>query len=259
VAMIVALMAMLLLTALGMSLMLTSHTETLIGANYRDSLEGSYVADAGIERVMQDVLTIPDWNNLLASADGVRANVTSGFADNTLTPYTADGRQLDLAQATYMLNCGKTTSCSTSEMNTSTGDRPWGANNPRFRLFAWGRVNDLISTASLNSPFYVAVWVADDAADNDGDPTRDGTDLTNPGSGVISLRAAAFGPGGAYRIVETTIAKTDVTEVERGYTGQRGQDEQNRRARKAAVQTPGRGLTRSEMTLGAGGFAQQAF
>ena len=47
-------------------------------------------------------------------------------------------------------------------------------------------------------------------------------------------------PGGAHRVIETTIARTDSTELERGYTGQRGQDEQNRRARKASVQNPGR-------------------
>ena len=48
--------------------------------------------------------------------------------------------------------------------------------------------------------------------------------------------------------------KSRPTEIERGYTGQRGQDEQNRRARKAAVQTPGKALTRSEMSLATGGL-----
>ena len=51
------------------------------------------------------------------------------------------------------------------------------------------------------------------------------------------------------RVIEVTIARTDTTEIERGYTGQRGQDEQNRRARKAAVQTPGKALTRTELSL----------
>ena len=86
VALIIALLAMTLMTALGMALMLVSETETLIGANYRDSVEGSYVADAGIERVMQDVLSIPDWNTILTSPDNVRAGVTSGFIDSTVTP-----------------------------------------------------------------------------------------------------------------------------------------------------------------------------
>jgi len=76
IALIVALLSIMLMTALGMALMLTSQTETLISANYRDSMEGAYVADAGIERVMDDVLTIPDWNTVLASPDGVTAGVT---------------------------------------------------------------------------------------------------------------------------------------------------------------------------------------
>lgn len=265
VALIIALLAIVLMTALGMALMLNSQTETMISANYRDATEAEYAADAGIERVMDDVLTVPDWNTLLTSPDGVKAGVTSAFlGSSSVTSITLpDGRSLDLAAATNMLNCAKTTTCSDSDMNTSTLDRPWGVNNPRFRLYAWGPVNDLVPTSTVNSPYYVAVWVADDAAENDNNPNRDGDPpangaTANGGAGVLSLRAVAFGGGGVQHVIEATISKTDTTEIERGYTGQRGQDEQNRRARKAAVQTPGKGLTRSEMTLG-GGLTKQAF
>jgi len=55
--------------------------------------------------------------------------------------------------------------------------------------------------------------------------------------------------------VELTIARTDTTELERGYTGQRGQDEQNRRARKAAVQSPGKALTNQALTTATGGIS----
>jgi hypothetical protein len=66
---------------------------------------------------------------------------------------------------------------------------------------------------------------------------------------VVAMLAYAYGPTGARRVIETTVARTDTTEIERGYTGQRGQDEQNRRARKAAVQTPGKALTRTQLTF----------
>ena len=263
-ALIVALMAMALMSALGMALMLMSQTETLISANYRDSMEGQYAADAGIERVMDDVLTVPEWNTLLASTDGITSSVTSGFVDTTpSSPVTMpDGRTINLASATNMINCGKTTACSGADMDASTMDRPWGKNNPRFRLYAWGPVNDLIPTGTLNSPFYVAVWIADDAAENDDNPSKDGdpspSGNPNTGFGVLTLRAESFGPMGAHHVIETTISKTQNVEMERGYTGQRGQDEQNRRARKAAVQTPGAGLARSEMSVG-GTLAQQSF
>ena len=265
IALIVALLSITLMTALGMALMLTSQTETLISANYRDSMEGEYVADAGLERVMDDVLTIPDWNQVLTSSDGVTAGITSGFHDNApSSPITLpDGRTLNLANATNMINCNKITTCSDSDMNTSTIDRPWGNNNPRFRLYAWGPMNDLIPTGTVNSNYYVAVWIADDSTENDDNPSKDGDPpvngaTSNLGAGVLTLRAESFGPAGAHHVIEATIAKTDTTEIERGYTGQRGQDEQNRRARKAAIQTPGAGLIRSEMAVG-GTLSQQSF
>src|SRR5439155_21725553 len=79
----------------------------------------------------------------------------------------------------------------------------------------------------------------------------------NPGAGVLALRAEAFGPRGAQKVIEATIARTDTTTLERGYTGQRGQDEQNRRARKAAVQTPGKALTMQSLTLSTGGVQEE--
>jgi Tfp pilus assembly protein PilX len=252
-ALLVALMSMLLLTALGLALVLTTSTETMIAGNFRDSQEALYSADAVIERAMQDLLTVPDWNTVLSGA------TTSAFIDGAPSGarQLANGASLDLSQVVNMANCGKVESCSVTEMNTSTRERPWGVNNPRYQLYAYGPINDLLPTGTINSPFYVVLMVADDAAETDGDPVHDGSTLDNPGTGVLTLRAEAFGPGGAHKVIETTVARTDSTELERGYTGQRGQDEQNRRARKSAVQTPGKALTRSEMSLTAGGMAVQ--
>ena len=42
-----------------------------------------------------------------------------------------------------MINCNKTTACSDSDMNTTTASGRGATNNPRFRLYAWGPVNDL--------------------------------------------------------------------------------------------------------------------
>src|SRR5829696_8610085 len=75
VALIVALMAMMLMMALGTALVLTTMTEGKIANNYRAGTEALYAADAGVERVMQDILTVPDWNNVLSGA------VTSSFID----------------------------------------------------------------------------------------------------------------------------------------------------------------------------------
>ena len=244
-ALVVALMATMLLSALGLALILTTTTETKITGNYTHSQEALYAADGAIERTVQDVLTVPDWNDMLS---GVQR---SAFVDGSPSgPRTLpNGAVIDLGEATNMINCGKLATCSTTEMDTSTVDRPWGTNNPRYQLFAYGLANNFLDTGTTNSPFYVVVWVADDPAEIDNDPTKDGNDINNKGTGVITLRAEAWGARGAHKVIEVTLTRTDSTEIERGYTGQRGQDEQNRRARKAAVQTPGGALTRNELTV----------
>lgn len=252
-ALIVALMSMMLLTALGLGLVMTTMTETMITTNYRDSGEAMYAADAGVERVMQDMLTVPDWNRILAGQ--VQSSFVDGPPSGTRT--LPDGTQIDLTAATNLLNCAKTTTCTPTEMNTWTVDRPYGANNPRWNLFAYAPLSEIIETGTIASSMYVVVWVADDIGETDNDPTVEGGapaagNPANRGIGVLMLRAEAYGPGGSHSTLEVTIARTDTTELERGYTGQRGQDEQNRRARKAAVQSPGKALTRSDLDISSG-------
>jgi hypothetical protein len=254
VALLIALMAMMLLSALGLGLMLTTGTETLITGNYRDSVEATYAADAAVERVIQDLLIVPDWNDVIAGTK------QSAFIDGPPSGVRnlPSGGTIDLARATNMLNCGSPSTCGAAAYNAWTAERPWAANNPRWKLYAYGPVENMIETGTVSSPLYVVVWAADDQAENDNDATIDGTLAANPGMGVIALRAEAFGPNGAHKVIEVTVAKTDATELERGYTGQRGQDEQNRRARKAAVGLPGAALKRSEMATGSSaGFIQQ--
>ena len=210
VALIVALLATLVLSALGVSLLMTTTTETLIAANYRDGVEALHAADAMLERVIPEIATVPGWNTLLASPDGTVSGATSSFGDAALSVSLVDGRTLDLVKATNLLNCPQvfppvSTRCTAAQMDHSGGERPWGSNNPRWRLYARGRLSTLVP--GLDSPFYVAAWVADDPAETDGDPVRDGDGASNPGAGILQLRAAAFGAGGAQRCVEATIAR----------------------------------------------------
>src|SRR5437762_12026516 len=62
---VIALMSTMLLTALGMTPVLTSNTETMTSSNYRNSQERLYAADAAVERVVQDPPLIPRWNDIL--------------------------------------------------------------------------------------------------------------------------------------------------------------------------------------------------
>ena len=239
VALLMAMMAMLLLTALGVALVLTTSSETLIAGNYRNSGEALYAADAIVERALDSLLTVPDWNALLNGS--LQSAFVDGAAGGSRT--LPDGSTLDLAQVLNSANCGKATGCSASDMDAITTDRPWGTDNPRWQLYAYGRINDLLPAGAIDSGFYAIVMVGDDPSENDGNPLQDGASQSNPGSGVLAMRAEAFGPRGAHKVIELTVARTDTTDFERGYTGQRGQDEQNRGARKAAVQKPGQALT----------------
>jgi hypothetical protein len=252
ISLLIALMSTLLLTALGLGLVMITITETMISANYRDGGETLYAADAGVERVMQELLTIPDWNQILSGA--LQSSFIDGAPSGTRT--LADGQVIDLTAATNVRNCGKTTTCSPADMQAWSMERPWALNNPQWQLFAYSPLSGIIDTGTIASPIYVAVWVGDDPAEADNNPLVDGVDNA-PGAGIIMLMAEAFGPNGTRTAIEVTVSRTDTTELERGYTGQRGQDEQNRRARKAAVQTPGKALGRAQASVDSGGFVSQ--
>jgi hypothetical protein len=233
VALIIALMTSMLLTALGVALIMVTNTETQITANFRNGQEALYAADAGVERVVQDLLLVPRWDDILTGT------LTSGFVDGTMTPtLPGGGTQIDLTTATAQLQA------------ESDAENVWGANNPVWRLYAWSPVTSLLPTATIDSWMYIAVWIADDPSEIDGNPLSD----TN---GVLTLHSEAFGPGGTRKVVEVTVARTSGTEIERGQIAQRGQEELNQRARKAAVETPGRGMTASRMGLSTGNMVVQ--
>jgi Tfp pilus assembly protein PilX len=247
-AIVVALLSLLLLTALGLALTLTTTSETAISANQRMGQEAMNAADAALERAMQDLLALPDWNRALAGTD------QSSFIDGgpSGTRVLPDGTTVNLSELLNLARCGQTSGCSTGDIATNSPERSWAANNPVWQLYAYGPVSDLLPDGTVSSPIYVAVMVGDDPSETDGNPLMDGNSGANPGSGVLSLRAEAFGPHGTHRVIEATVARTLSTGLERGYIGQRGQDEQNRRARKTAVQTPGKALTAQQLTTATG-------
>jgi hypothetical protein len=159
------------------------------------------------------------------------------------------------AGARITLCCGAGTATGELQAETDSADL-WGPNNPRWQLFAWGPVSQLLDNSAIDSPMYVAVWVADDPADGPSAGATDGDPLLDA-NGTLTIRAEAYGPGGTRKIIEVTVARTSGTEIERGQIAQRGQEELNQRARKAAVQTPGKSLTNMQMNTATGNLGVQ--
>jgi PilX N-terminal len=209
VALVLAMMAVLLLATLGLALTAATATELMIAANYRIGQEAFYAADAAAERALSELPSVASWDPLF---DG---SMQSTFVDGPPSGVRtlADGSTIDLAQITNVANCGKKTACAAADLTANlTGDRPWGANNPVWRLYAYDRLSDVAPGAAGSSIFYVVVFVGDDSAETDGDPLRDGSDpAVNPGSGAVALRAVAFAPRGAHRVVELTASRPDTT------------------------------------------------
>lgn len=189
VALLITIMALLLMSALGVALILTSASETIIAAHFRNGIEARYAAGAIVARAIEDVAAAADWGLLV---DGT---LRSAWVDGPPSGARAlgDGSTIDLAQVTNLANCQKTTACSQTDIAAVTTDRPWGANNPRWTLYAYGPLRALLpSPGAVDSPYYVLLLVGSGPA-----PER------------LAMRAEAFGPRGAHAVVEVTAGYND--------------------------------------------------
>jgi hypothetical protein len=179
----------------------------VIAGNFRTAHEATYAADAAIERSLADLRAESDWTPVLAGA--MQSEFVDGLPSGRRT--LVDGSTIDLDQITNLANCQKPTRCSAVEVEATTTERPWGANNPRWMLYAYGPLANLLDAPpTVRSAFYVVAFVGDDPSENDGDPTRDGVSTVghpNPGEGIAVIRAEAFGPRNAHKVIEATVAR----------------------------------------------------
>lgn len=176
-----ALVTTVLLGTLGGGLVTLTSTEAAIAANFRAGAEALYAAESGAEHVVYELQQSAAWDDWLSGAAG------STLTDGTLTPTLPSNRVVSLAALTSELQA------------ESDAAAQWGPNNPRWRLAAHAPVNQLVAGGSGAST-YVAVWVADDPSEIDGDVLRDA-------NGVVMLRARALGRGVASRSVELIVAR----------------------------------------------------
>src|SRR5204863_9558584 len=99
------------MTALGAALVLTTSSEAIIAGNFRNSREGLYAAEVVLERTLDDLQTLPEWNPVLDGS--LRSAFIDGAPGGSRT--LSAGSVIDLGQAINMANCRKFTASSTPD------------------------------------------------------------------------------------------------------------------------------------------------
>jgi hypothetical protein len=136
-ALVLALMALTLLAALGLSLSVLAGVETRIAGNYSQALEARSAAESALEFAVHALQGMADWNAVAAGA------LTSTFIDGP--PESAkplsDGASLNLVQVTSSLG------------------------EPGWHLFAYGPLSAL---AGPPSTLYIVVWAGPDPSGREG-------------------------------------------------------------------------------------------
>src|SRR5215471_158764 len=92
IAIMMAMAATLITSALGIALVLATSSEAVIASNFRDQAAGAYAAEAAAERALDDLAAAGNWNAVL------NGTVRSTFVDGapTATRTLGDGSTIDL-------------------------------------------------------------------------------------------------------------------------------------------------------------------
>lgn len=183
-ALVMALLAIVCLSGLGLGLVAASNAERQIAGNARGAAATALAADAALEGVLLELAAAPDWSPLLAGGVSV-------FHDTTHRPTTPSRVVVDLDQVTSEIQAD------------ASATYPLGVNTPAWRLFGWGPLTGLAGLPASDGGAYVAVWIADDPADADGSASTDA-------NGTMMLHSEAFGFGATRRSADAVIARAPI-------------------------------------------------
>ena len=182
-----AMLATVLLSALGLAIALIGIGETALASREKTARSLRFAAAAAAQAALIDLALLPAWDPVLGPGTVDERSAARGrFSEIDMAPPAPwSGRPLDLRARTGALRAA-----------SDTARRPADAVQ-RWRVFA-NAPFERLAPATGSGPWYVAVWIADDRADTDGDPDRDS-------NGMVAVRAAAFGPDDAAMAVELTV------------------------------------------------------
>jgi len=199
-AVVIVLVWLALLATLALGAALVTMYEPASGAAAHERIRLRRAAESAVTLALLDLSARLAWNTLPAGGP------SSPYPDGGPGLRSFAGRTIDLVAETWRRTCGRPTACDDPAINAVTEGRPWGARNPRWRLFVHLPVSQLDGPAGLVCPCYLVAWVGDDPADDDGDPAVDAPHGVD-GHGVILVRGAAFAAGGAVAEVEALVAQ----------------------------------------------------
>lgn len=200
-ALLAALLAISLFSALGLALSLSSAADRMASANYEEAAHLLNAADAALELAAREMSRVADWNAVLAGT--VRSSIVDGPPSGTRR-LSAD-TVIDLTGMTNDLTCGRAAGCTDVTRMATSSERPWGPNNPWWRPFMYGPLPAVTDPRHPSSVF-VVVWIGDDGAEVDGNPLTDGG-AASEGRYILRARAEAFAPGRATRAIEAELAR----------------------------------------------------
>jgi hypothetical protein len=206
VALAMAVKSMLLIGAIGAAVLLLSSSETIIAVHFRGSVESRYAAEAVMVRAIVLLRGVADWAGPIAGA--TQSALVDGAPSGPRT--VPGGATIDLIQVVNLANCRTLTACSQTDLAAVTEDRPWGVNNPVWRLYAYGPLSTVLAMSSGNDPpHYGILLVADDPAGTHRPPVGGAPPAEREG---IALRAEVFGPRGAHAVLETIASRAVATD-----------------------------------------------
>lgn len=201
VALVITLLAVATLSTLGLGLLLSSTTERQAASNHGEANAVLNAAESALELVARDLGAIADWDALLDGRS--TTGTTDGSPGVRVLP---SGAAIDLVALTNELSCGQPGGCAMAQVQAATIDRPWGRNNPRWRLFLHA---PLVTPGPPHHDLqlYAIAWVGDDGAEVDGDVMVDGGGAGEEGRYIVRVRVEAFGARGSRRAVEAELAR----------------------------------------------------
>jgi hypothetical protein len=182
-ALLTVLLVMFLVSAIALGAAAIARVELLVADRYRSSAEALSAADAGLESVVADLRTIPDWSPVLT---GARQSALAQGAFQGSKPVPGAG--------TVFLCCGPG---SVSErLATDTQLSPLPARRAiQWRPFLWTTVHAL-APRDPPSRLFVVVWVGND----EGGAAVETND-------TVVVRSEAVQANGLRRIVEAVVAR----------------------------------------------------